>query len=100
LAAAERRADVGDQRAIKHTLTASQVFHSEGVDGQRGLSSAEAAAQAQQFGTQQARRRQGRARWRTFGRQCADPMQIVLLAAGLGSAYPLRQLGRACCSSC
>src|ERR1700722_9524287 len=33
-----------------HTLGADQVLRSEGVDGQRGLSSAEAAARAQQFG--------------------------------------------------
>ncbi len=33
-----------------HALSADQVLHSEGVDGQRGLSSAEAAAWAQRFG--------------------------------------------------
>ena len=33
-----------------HTLGADQVLRSEGVDGQRGLSSAEAATRAQQFG--------------------------------------------------
>src|SRR6516225_6890100 len=33
-----------------HTLGADQVLHSEGVDGQRGLSAAEAAARAERFG--------------------------------------------------
>jgi Cation transporter/ATPase, N-terminus/Cation transporting ATPase, C-terminus len=33
-----------------HTLGADQVLRYEGVDGQRGLSSAEAAARAQRFG--------------------------------------------------
>ena len=33
-----------------HTLDADQVLRSEGVDEQRGLSSAEAATRAQQFG--------------------------------------------------
>ena len=32
-------------------------------------------------------------RWRAFVRQYADPMQLVLLAAGIGSLYPLRQPG-------
>ena len=32
-------------------------------------------------------------RWHAFVRQYRDPMQLVLLAAGIGSLYPLRQLG-------
>ena len=32
-------------------------------------------------------------RWHAFVRQYADPMQLVLLAAGIGSLYPLKQLG-------
>ena len=32
-------------------------------------------------------------RWHAFVRQCADPMQLVLLAVGIGSLYPLKQLG-------
>ena len=44
---------------------------------------------------EQARRRQGRVALAAFGRQYHDPMQIVLLAAGVGSIYPLKQLGRA-----
>ena len=32
-------------------------------------------------------------RWHAFVRQYRDPMQIVLLAAGIGSLYPLKQLG-------
>src|SRR5579863_6050425 len=35
---------------VWHTLGADQVLHSEGVFGQRGLSSAEAAARAERFG--------------------------------------------------
>ena len=31
--------------------------------------------------------------WRAFIRQYADPMQIVLLAAGVVSLFPLRELG-------
>ncbi len=76
-----------------HTLGADQVLRSEGVDGQRGLSSAEAAARARRFGPNEFAAGQAESRWHAFGRQYRDPMQIVLLAAGIGSLYPLRQLG-------
>ena len=76
-----------------HTLGADQVLHSEGVDGQRGLSSAEAAARAQRFGPNEFAAGQAESRWHAFLRQYRDPMQIVLLAAGIGSLYPLKQLG-------
>jgi len=76
-----------------HTLGADQVLHSEGVDGQRGLSSAEAAARAQRFGPNRFAVGQAEPRWRAFLRQYHDPMQIGLLAAGIGSLYPLKQLG-------
>ncbi len=76
-----------------HTLGADQVLHSEGVDGQRGLSSAEAAARAERFGPNEFAAGRAESRWRAFGRQYADPMQLVLLAAGIGSLYPLKQLG-------
>ena len=32
-------------------------------------------------------------RWQAFVRQYRDPMQIVLLVAGIGSLYPLKELG-------
>ena len=63
------------------------------MDGQRGLSSAEAAARAQQFGPNEFAAGQAEARWHAFLRQYRDPMQLVLLAAGIGSLYPLKQLG-------
>ena len=76
-----------------HTLGADQVLQSEGVDGQRGLSSAEAAARAGRFGPNAFAAGQSESRWHAFARQYADPMQLVLLAAGIGSLYPLKQLG-------
>ena len=76
-----------------HTLGTDQVLHLEGVDGQRGLSSAEAAARAERFGANTFDPGQAESRWRAFARQYADPMQLVLLAAGIGSLYPLKQLG-------
>src|SRR6202041_1298451 len=76
-----------------HTLGADQALHSEGVDGQRGLSSAEAAVRAKRFGPNTFAAGQTESRWHAFARQYADPMQLVLLAAGIGSLYPLKQLG-------
>jgi len=76
-----------------HTLGADQVLHCEGVDGQRGLSSAEAASRAGRFGPNELAAGQAESRWHAFSRQYADPMQLVLLAAGIGSLYPLRQPG-------
>ena len=76
-----------------HTLGADQVLQSEGVDEQRGLSSAEAAARARRFGPNEFAAAHAEPRWRAFLRQYADPMQLVLLAAGIGSLYPLKQLG-------
>src|SRR5271166_825629 len=76
-----------------HTLNADQVLRSEGVDGQRGLSPAEAAARAQRSGPNKLAAGRAEPRWHAFGRQYRDPMQIVLLAAGIGSIYPLKQLG-------
>ena len=78
---------------VWHTLSADQVLHSEGVDAQHGLSSAEAAARAQRFGANTLAAGQGEPRWHAFARQYQDPMQLVLLAAGIGSLYPLKQLG-------
>ena len=76
-----------------HTLSADQVLRSEGVDAQQGLSSAEAAARAQQFGPNKLAEGKAEPRWHAFARQYRDPMQLVLLAAGIGSLYPLKQYG-------
>jgi Ca2+-transporting ATPase len=77
-----------------HTLSVEQVLAAEGVAAQDGLSSAEAAARAAQFGPNKLAAAKAEPRWHAFIRQYQDdPMQIVLLAAGLLSIYPLRQLG-------
>jgi Ca2+-transporting ATPase len=58
-----------------------------------GLSSAEAAARGRRFGLNKLVAGKAEPRWHAFLRQYRDPMQAVLLAAGIGSLYPLRQLG-------
>ena len=64
-----------------------------GVDPARGLSSAEAAARLEQYGPNQFAEGKHEPRWRAFVRQYHDPMQIVLLVAGIGSIVPLAQYG-------
>ena len=48
---------------------------------------------AQRFGPNKFVAARPEPRWHAFARQYADPMQIVLLVAGIGSLYPLKQLG-------
>jgi hypothetical protein len=76
-----------------HALSAGEVLRSAGTDGRRGLSSAEAVARARRSGPNKLAAVKAEPRWHAFLRQYRDPMQVVLLAAGTGSLYPLRQLG-------
>ena len=76
-----------------HALTAGLVLQAERVDAQRGLSSAEVQARAQRFGPNKFDSGKAEPWWHAFLRQYADPMQIVLLVAGVGSLYPLKELG-------
>ena len=76
-----------------HTLSVERVLRAVEVDAQRGLSSAEAAARAGRFGPNELAAGRAEPRWLAFIRQYSDPMQIVLLAAGVLSLFPLRQLG-------
>ena len=83
----------GGDGQVWHTLSVELALQAEGVDEQRGLSSAEAAARAQRFGPNKFAEGEAEPRWRAFLRQYADPMQVVLLVAGIGSLYPLKELG-------
>src|SRR5204862_8239276 len=59
----------------------------------RGLSAEEAAARLERHGPNRFAEAKSEPRWRAFVRQYRDPMQIVLLVAGLGSIWPLHELG-------
>ncbi len=76
-----------------HTLSADRVLRAEETDSERGLSSVEAASRAARFGPNELAAGKAEPGWHAFARQYADPMQIVLLVAGVGSLYPLKQLG-------
>jgi Ca2+-transporting ATPase len=62
-------------------------WHSASIRGQ-GLSAAEAAKRIEQYGPNKFAEAKSEPRWRAFLRQYRDPMQIVLLVAGLGSIWP------------
>ena len=76
-----------------HALSTGSVLQAEQVDEREGLSSAEVEARTQRFGPNKFDAGKAAARWHVFIRQYADPMQVVLLVAGVGSLYPLKELG-------
>jgi Ca2+-transporting ATPase len=85
---------LGDSRAVAwHTLAPDDVGGRLGVEPGTGLSAAEAASRLASVGPNKFAEAKVEPRWRAFVRQYRDPMQIVLLVAGIGSLYPLKELG-------
>jgi P-type Ca2+ transporter type 2C len=82
----------GADGLVWHTLDADQVLQAQQVDAQRGLGPAEVASRAQRFGPNKFAEAKTESRWRAFIRQYADPMQVVLLVAGVVSLYPVKEL--------
>src|SRR5437763_6974097 len=74
-------------------LPGADVADALGVDTGSGLDPAEAAARLDRYGPNRFAETAVEPRWRAFVRQYRDPMQIVLLVAGIGSLYPLKELG-------
>jgi P-type Ca2+ transporter type 2C len=74
-------------------LAGEAVAQELGVDERAGLSSAEAATRLERYGPNAFVAAETEPRWRAFVRQYRDPMQIVLLVAGIGSIWPLHELG-------
>jgi len=76
-----------------YALEPSDVADRLGVSPGNGLSSDEAASRRASYGPNKFAEAAVEPRWRAFVRQYRDPMQIVLLVAGIGSLYPLKELG-------
>jgi len=76
-----------------YALSAEQVAASMEVDPESGLSAAEAASRLEKHGPNKFAEAKAEPRWRAFERQYHDPMQVVLLVAGIGSIIPLEQYG-------
>ncbi len=85
---------LGDARLVAwHTLAPDDVGGRLGVDTGTGLSAAEVSSRLASVGPNKFAETAVEPRWRAFVRQYRDPMQIVLLVAGIGSLYPLKELG-------
>ncbi|HEX6763070.1 MAG TPA: cation-transporting P-type ATPase [Gaiellaceae bacterium] len=76
-----------------YALPEGDVAEQLGVDVERGLSTGEAAERTRRYGANRFAEGETEPRWHAFVRQYRDPMQIVLLVAGILSLYPLRELG-------
>jgi P-type Ca2+ transporter type 2C len=86
-------ADAPTEEQSWYALPGEKVAASLGVDPAHGLSASEAAQRLQQYGPNRFAEGKQEPRWRAFERQYHDPMQIVLLVAGVGSIVPLEQYG-------
>jgi P-type Ca2+ transporter type 2C len=74
-------------------LAGDAVAAELGVDVHAGLAPAEAATRVERYGPNAFAATKTEPRWQAFVRQYRDPMQIVLLVAGIGSIWPLHELG-------
>jgi P-type Ca2+ transporter type 2C len=76
-----------------YALPPEQVADGLHVDVSRGLPTAEADSRLAAYGPNKFAVAATEPRWHAFVRQYRDPMQIVLLVAGIGSIWPLKELG-------
>jgi P-type Ca2+ transporter type 2C len=70
-----------------HGLTPADALERLGVDPAAGLTSAEAASRQAQYGPNRFAEGAKEPRWQAFIRQYKDPMQVVLLGAGILSLF-------------
>lgn len=76
-----------------HVLSREGAVHELDVEPERGLTSEQAAERLRRYGPNQFAEAKAEPRWHAFLRQYRDPMQLVLLAAGVISIYPVKQPG-------
>src|SRR6476620_4994580 len=76
-----------------HVRSSADVVAELGVEPAAGLSGQEAAKRLQRYGPNKFAEAKTEPRWHACLRQYRDPMQIVLLVAGLISIYPVKQPG-------
>jgi Ca2+-transporting ATPase len=94
MSASESTTATGDSQAVAwYALAPEEATERLGVTPASGLSGAEAASRLASVGPNKFTEVAVEPRWRAFIRQYNDPMQIVLLVAGIGSLYPLKELG-------
>src|SRR6476469_7089432 len=76
-----------------HVRSSADVVAELGVEPAAGLSGEEAAARLTRYGPNKFAETKAEPRWHAFLRQYRDPMQIVLVGAGVISIYPVKETG-------
>src|SRR4051794_29913112 len=85
--------ETATQAPTWHVLSREGAVQELHVEPARGLTSEEAAERLAHYGPNRFAEAKAEPRWHAFLRQYRDPMQIVLLAAGVISIYPVKQPG-------
>src|SRR3954463_1823638 len=70
-----------------HAMTPAEVLAAQGVTQDAGLTDAEVTSRRAKFGENKFAETAKIPRWKSFLRQYSDPMQIVLLVAGIVSMF-------------
>jgi Ca2+-transporting ATPase len=83
----DRPAGTPDEAVAWHALAADATLERQGVTVEQGLTTAEAEARRGRYGPNKFAEAAREPRWQAFLRQYKDPMQIVLLAAGILSLF-------------
>src|SRR3954471_8508488 len=78
---------------VWHVLSLEGAVRELGVEPELGLTTEEAAERLTRYGPNRFAEAKAEPRWHAFLRQYQDPMQIVLLGAGVVSIYPVKQPG-------
>src|SRR3954453_2758447 len=76
-----------------HVLSPESALQELHVEPARGLTGDDAAERLARYGPNRFAEAKAEPRWHAFVRQYQDPMQIVLLVAGVISIYPVKQPG-------
>ena len=93
MAATAPPVETAEHEATWYALEPQQVISELHSNQISGLSADEVAARRETYGPNRFAEAKKEPAWHAFVRQYQDPMQIVLLVAGLGSIYPVKQLG-------
>jgi P-type Ca2+ transporter type 2C len=93
MATTEAPATTTTDAPVWHALTREGAVQELHVEPGRGLTSKDAAERLERYGPNKFAEAKAEPRWHAFVRQYQDPMQIVLLVAGVISIYPVKQPG-------
>jgi P-type Ca2+ transporter type 2C len=93
MATTETAATPATDGTVWHVLGREDVTRELQVEPDRGLTSDEAAERLARYGPNRFAEAKSESRWHAFLRQYQDPMQLVLLGAGIISIYPVKQAG-------